>query len=181
MNISLNCTQCKKPFERSLREYNSKQLKRKSKPFCSRGCATIHRNLHTSKTDYVKRNPGLKNYSNNRLDEYSPFKFFISKSNTRSKNKNQRCDLDVEYLKQLWEVQNGICPYTALRMELCASTAAYEKSHSLKKASLDRIDSQLGYVRGNVEFVCLAINLAKNNYTKEEFLSFINEIKTSHP
>lgn len=43
------------------------------------------------------------------------------------------------------------------------------------KASLDRIDSSKGYIEGNVEFVCSAINLAKNNFSKEAMVSFLQE------
>jgi hypothetical protein len=47
----------------------------------------------------------------------------------------------------------------------------------MTKASLDRIDSTKGYIKGNVEFVCLAINYAKNKFSKEDTLTFLNEIK----
>jgi hypothetical protein len=55
----------------------------------------------------------------------------------------------------------------------------YRKLHSLTRASLDRIDSSKGYIKGNVEFVCLAINFAKNDFKKEEMKSFIKEIISS--
>jgi hypothetical protein len=44
-------------------------------------------------------------------------------------------------------------------------------------ASLDRIDSSKGYIEGNIEFVCLAINYAKNGFSKEETQNFIKMIK----
>jgi len=85
-------------------------------------------------------------------------------------------DIDAEYLRQVWVQQNGICPYTGIKMLLPPSSSKYHKINSLKKASLDRIDSRRGYVRGNVEFVCLAINYAKNKHTKNEMLDFINDV-----
>jgi hypothetical protein len=46
------------------------------------------------------------------------------------------------------------------------------------KASLDRIDPNKGYIIGNVEFVCYCINVMKNDFTKEEMIKFINQIKS---
>lgn len=65
-------------------------------------------------------------------------------------------------------------------MELPNNTSEFQKHHSLKRASLDRIDSSKGYVKGNVEFVCLLINMAKNSYSKKEVSSFFEEM-LAHP
>lgn len=78
-------------------------------------------------------------------------------------------DITPEYLKQLWDSQHGICPYTGFDMELIGN--------SLNQASLDRIDSTKGYIKGNVEFVCLFINLAKNKFPKEDVQEFIERLK----
>lgn len=85
-----------------------------------------------------------------------------------------RSEIDVQYLKELWDNQNGICPYTGIKMLLPKTSTDF--FHSLKKASLDRIDSKKGYIKGNVEFVCSAINLAKNSFTREEMKEFLSEI-----
>lgn len=86
-------------------------------------------------------------------------------------------NIDTSYLKTLWETQRGICPYTGIKMLLPNNTKTYAKVHSLRKASLDRIDSTKGYTKGNVEFVCYAINLAKNKFTKDEMKDFIRELR----
>lgn len=41
-----------------------------------------------------------------------------------------------------------------------------------KRASLDRIDSSKGYIKGNVQFVCHMANVAKNDYTYEQMIEF---------
>jgi len=48
--------------------------------------------------------------------------------------------------------------------------------HPLLQASLDRIDSSIGYIEGNVEFVCLFINLSKNSFSRQEFTTTINKV-----
>ena len=64
-------------------------------------------------------------------------------------------------------------------MILPRNTLEYNKTKSLMKASLDRIDSSKGYVEGNVEFVCCAINLAKNDFCKEAVVDFLNQTTAS--
>lgn len=43
------------------------------------------------------------------------------------------------------------------------------KKNSLYKASLDRIDSSLGYIEGNVQWVLREINFMKGNLDEEYF------------
>lgn len=170
--IKVKCYECENEFDKSLAEYNrSKKINRPH--FCSRSCSTIHRNKNLPSETYQKKCYKIKNHADNRRDEYSPFRAYLGKyrfSNIRHKN-----ELDVEYLKKLWESQNGVCPYTGLKMLLPQTSA--DKICSPKKASLDRIDSTKEYVKGNVEFVCMAINLAKNKFSKKDTLEFLNEIK----
>lgn len=172
--IKIICNECNVEFEKSLAEYTrSEKLNRQH--FCSRACSTTHRNKNVSPEIYRKKCYKIKNHADNRRDEYSPFRAYLGKyrfSNIRHKN-----ELDVEYLKLLWETQNGVCPYTGLKMLLPQTSA--DRISSPKKASLDRIDSSKGYVKGNVEFVCMAINLAKNKFTKQDTISFISEIKST--
>jgi len=49
----------------------------------------------------------------------------------------------------------------------------------LTSASLDRIDSSKGYIQGNVQFVAYGINLAKNNFSDADVISFLDSIHTS--
>jgi len=42
--------------------------------------------------------------------------------------------------------------------------------------SLDRIDSSVGYVRGNVQFVCNVVNRIKQELLQEELLQWCKRI-----
>ena len=169
--IKLICENCKVEFEREIKIYNYRQVKKKQLPFCNLSCSTIHRNKHTPKSSFINNGKRITQYANNKHDEFSQFRYFISKCKSRKKE----YDLDLQYLKNLWETQHGICPYTGIKMNLPENT--YSKTCNLKRASLDRIDSSLGYIKGNVEFVCLFINLAKNKYSKEKVIQFLLELK----
>lgn len=172
--IKLKCDECGKSFERLLKEYKRSQ-KRKRKSFCGRTCQARNGNRKRDTEFYKTHCYNISQHAGCRQDEYSPFRRFLSKSKfSIIKHGNK---LTLEYLKSLWEKQNGTCPYTGVKMILPKNTGKSNRIKSLKKASLDRIDSSKGYEEGNVEFVCLGINLAKSDRTKEEMISFVHEIK----
>jgi hypothetical protein len=89
----------------------------------------------------------------------------------------QLVTIDSQYLKELWEKQKGICPYTNIKLKLQVLSQSIDKNNPYIYASLDRIDSSKGYIQGNVEFVSLGINLLKNKYSKDCVINFINLIK----
>lgn len=97
-----------------------------------------------------------------------------------SKNQKTEFNITPEYLKKIWKKQKGICPYSKQKMELldCQKRRAMRgKRKHLRIASLDRINPNMGYIRGNVEFVCIPINSAKSTYTKEETMEFFDAIR----
>ena len=112
-----------------------------------------------------------------RLDQYSPFKYSLNKARSRSKSRGETTDLTLQYLKQIWENQNGLCPYTNIKMEMPRSSQDEDIKKSPTKLSLDRIDPSIGYIKGNVEFVCYCVNVMKNDFTKNQMVDFINQIK----
>jgi hypothetical protein len=42
--------------------------------------------------------------------------------------------------------------------------------------SVDRIDSSLGYIKGNIQLVCMAVNQMKNDLTVEQLKYFCKSI-----
>ena len=114
-----------------------------------------------------------------RLDQYSPFKYSLNKARSRSKSRSEVTDLTLEYLKEIWENQNGLCTYTNIKMEMPRSSQDEDIKKSPTKLSLDRIDPSIGYIKGNVEFVCYCINVMKNDFTKQEMIDFIKLINNN--
>jgi hypothetical protein len=93
-------------------------------------------------------------------------------SQTRSKRHGKtgakyQKTITTEYLLNLWFKQSGRCAITGKPM-------AY-KSGNLASVSIDRIDSNIGYIEGNVQLVCQAINLGKGAHTNQEIIAFWNE------
>ena len=86
----------------------------------------------------------------------------------RAKYRGKECDLTIDYIKDLWKKQNGKCAIT--RIPLIHPTKATNKC---LMASLDRIESDKGYIIGNVQFVTCAINYAKNSHSDSDIRDFI--------
>ena len=80
-------------------------------------------------------------------------------------------EIEVEYLEALWETQGGRCALTGVQMTT--------KFGSLFAASPDRIDSSRGYVKGNVQLVSKAANLAKGSASDEDLREWIAAIRSS--
>lgn len=185
--IKLLCEniECGKFFVRKYSEHSKNLNRGLTHTFCCASCAAKTRNKNMSseywKLQYekTKKHFDIKYYAGNRKSKFSPFKQFLNKAKCRSKNTTYICDLDLNYLKKLWDSQGGKCIYTNINMILPSTQKEYQNIHSLKKASLDRIDSSKGYIKGNVEFVCLAINYAKSTFSKMEMESFIRDLKLS--
>ena len=111
-------------------------------------------------------------------DTLHPFKWIKHCIKIRSNKHKEKTDVDEFFLRDLWNSQDGICPYTGIKMDLVQNSSKRKRGEMLpNQCSLDRIDSSKGYIKGNVEFVCLSINLAKNGFSKQQMLDFIKNIR----
>ncbi|WDI43375.1 hypothetical protein [Bremerella sp. P1] len=78
-------------------------------------------------------------------------------------------EIDLDFVVNLFKQQEGRCAISGLEME--------HKFNSLRSASIDRIDSSLGYVAGNVQIVCSFANFAKRHFPNDDMLSIVADIK----
>lgn len=154
--IELVCESCGTTFKREKREYKRNQKKGR-KSYCSRSCSG-RGNVGNIPKDKLGNVENLKKGS--QKDELSPFRYHLRKS----KSRNQEFNINLKYLKEVWENQKGKCIYTGVELEDWKDKG----NNSMYTASLDRIDSNKGYVIGNVQFVSKNINYMKNSLSHEE-------------
>ncbi len=158
------CFNCGKESEKALSELiRNEQLKRKN--FCSRKCS----GQNNLKNFGDKRNIGFSKNPKKR-DDFTPFRIHLR----RAKKRFKEVDITLEYLKEIWDKQNGICPYTNIKLVMPLNK---QKNNVFYTASLDRIDSSKGYIKGNIQFISTAINYMKAEATHEQTIEFINLIK----
>jgi len=169
--IEVKCDRCGNPYTK-LRCEHRRSLKLKRPHFCSLKCLTEYRNEKIGTTGWRK----IHNYL---VKEDSVFVHFVSLAWNKCQQRKKEFDLDVGYLKEVWSKQRGICPYTGIKMILPESGKSWDRTFTMDKMSLDRIDSAKGYVKGNVQFVCLGINYAKNKWSDSDMKLFIEKIRAN--
>lgn len=115
------------------------------------------------KEQYTKRL--LSNKGNQGIDRLITERYAGLKD--RAKKNGLLVDFDREYLKELWENQNHKCALSGIEM-----TTTFFQGRTLTNISVDRIDSSKGYIKENVQLVCMAINQMKSDMSKEELINF---------
>ncbi len=173
--IILNCAHCGESFEKEAREHRRQLKEGKSIFYCSLSCVCKERN---------KNNPPKGNVKNlqadNRRDEYTQFRWFVNRGNYRGKRKRKYgCDLTVEFLKELWDQQKGICSFTGWKFILPQDSSYAWDEKNPANASLDRIDNSKGYMQGNVRFISVMANLARQTFTDEQVRNFCKAVVTN--
>jgi hypothetical protein len=116
-------------------------------------------------------------------DALSPFKRLFAacagnQHGGRGSARGKPADIDAAFLRALWLAQAGRCPITGWELLLPVSlrAGAWPEGHSPRKASIDRIDQRLGYVRGNVRLVALIANYARHSWTDETVEQFARAV-----
>lgn len=80
-------------------------------------------------------------------------------------------DFKWDYLKELWIRQEGRCSISNINMTFIMNNGRVSTN-----VSLDRKDSSKGYIKGNVQLVCMAVNQMKNDLKIKELLYFCYNI-----
>lgn len=170
------CASCGKITEKRSTEINRQIKKGKKLFYCNLSCAGKMNHTHLKPyQEELKKNTGRGKWLRNK-DIYSQFRYHLNNAKRHSNNKNI-IDLDLEYLKFLWENQNGKCAVTGIDLEIKhIHTKKQRTNKSPYQASLDRIDNSKGYIKGNVRFVCYMFNIARNNFSDHDVLEFCKKV-----
>ena len=166
-DVELTCSNCSATFSRSLCEYR-RSNERLGRQFCSQSCRTSYSNRHLRDHDKLGNRGNLQ--ANNRKDSLSPFRWFLARC--RYRRTKWDCDLSLQTLVDLWQQQKGICPFTNWALTLPVNSTGFV-AKSMRNASLDRVNSAIGYMQSNVRLVALPINLPKKSFNDKELLKLL--------
>lgn len=73
------------------------------------------------------------------------------------------------------EREDGRCAVTKISLELRNRNGKTRQSNPFLIASLDRIDNSLFYQEGNVQWISVAMNFARNKIALDEFKEYLEE------
>jgi len=87
-----------------------------------------------------------------------------------AKKRNLEFNITLEYLQELLEQQNYKCNLTGLIIKCTRNRNKNRSTYEEQTASLDRIDSSIGYIEGNVQWVHKDVNKMKQNLPEKRFI-----------
>ena len=93
------------------------------------------------------------------------------KRGTKRKTRILDLNITIEDVWDLYQFQNGMCALSGIKLSLLSGHK--DRNYT---ASLDRIDSSKGYIKGNVQWVHKDINRMKQEFSAEKFLNLCKQI-----
>jgi hypothetical protein len=99
-------------------------------------------------------------------------KDFYSNIKRGAVERNIEFDITIEDLWKLFLQQNKKCALSGIELTF----SKIRKDTTGKTISLDRIDSSIGYIKGNIQFVHKHINIMKNSFDQDYFISLCEQI-----
>lgn len=179
--VEVRCKGCSSLFHVRKAEWNRRTQRNPACGFfCSNRCQANHGGKYNLGAHLgMGRVENFGSRRGRQKDEHSPFRYFLLKA--RGRPHGETTDLDLPYLKALWESQAGQCALSGITMNLPSGVGEWmADKHNPWKPSLDRVDSSRGYVRGNVRFVTLIANLCKQSFTDDVVLTFAEAVVRQH-
>jgi len=104
----------------------------------------------------------------------NPLRYRLNLARDRARRKKLEFNIDLRYLEDLLLKQDGKCPYTNVTLTHTENRLC--RGGGVETISIDRVDSDLGYVKGNIELVSSLVNTMKTDLTKEDFLRIVTLI-----
>lgn len=92
----------------------------------------------------------------------------LAGSKRHAKAKGHEHDLTLDFLRDLWKEQEGLCKYSGRSLGNIGD--------GFDSPSIDRIDNSKGYIQGNVQWLCWGINEMKKNYDEQFFFDLCSSI-----
>jgi hypothetical protein len=87
----------------------------------------------------------------------------------QKRNPPIKVEIDIEYIWNLFLKQERKCALTGINLKIALDS-------NDNTASLDRIDSSIGYVDGNVQWVHKHINFMKRIYSQDYFIEMCKKV-----
>lgn len=94
----------------------------------------------------------------------NPLRFIYRDAKKHAESYKREFKISLDDLVKISEIQNGKCALTGVLFD------------NDNPPSLDRIDSDLGYLLGNIQLILIQVNRMKSNFTQKEFIDMCTKI-----
>jgi hypothetical protein len=134
--------------------------------------AKLYGFCHTTILKHLDRLGIVKRRTSRR--EHQLLKSITNSIRSGAKYRNLVYELNEDYLYNLFFQQNCKCKLSGV--EIALPSDYLEFSTGVHTASLDRIDSSKGYIKGNVQWVHKKVNIMKQDMSDSEFIEWCRTI-----
>ncbi len=93
-----------------------------------------------------------------------------------AKNRGLSISITIKDIWNVYQKQNGTCSLSGLPISFFNTDARKNGT-----ASLDRVDSSLGYTIENIQWVHRDINKIKSNYKQQQFIELCHLVAKNNP
>ena len=98
---------------------------------------------------------------------------YFSNIKRRAKSRNMNFNINIKYIYNLYISQKKRCALSGVPIIIVKKNG---RNENYTTASLDRIDSKKGYIKGNVQWVHKDVNKMKFNLDQNKFVQWCNII-----
>lgn len=188
LELERKCSKCKIIFPLSYDFFYKDSKNKLGYQGICKACTKIKNKLHVDNhPEYVKRknkenydpNNNKRNYLRNRTVAMNRSKEYgrtirgrmynlLESARTRAKKKNIEIDIDLDFLLEVYENQNGKCKLTGVDF-LFENNEDGKRIYRPHSPSLDRINFEKGYTKDNIRLVCTNVNLSLNCFGDDIF------------
>lgn len=129
------------------------------------GCNNCSMEIRSKNCGRHKREKGYKNHCFKGYKELTGHQWRVCKIN--AKKRNILFNISIEYAYSILEQQKFKCNLSGIDIEL-----GKPENNGRWTATIDRIDSSLGYEEGNIQWLHKDINTMKWDFSQEKFLEY---------
>jgi len=159
-NIATNCEKC----DVELNEANRARNNKSGKLWCI--CNKCYSQKRKTYRNNLSSKIKSKEYALKRRESnWNNYLFSLVKK------RYPDTDLSPEYIKEMWNKQNGLCFWFKIPMTITA------KNKFPSKPSIDRIDNDKQYTKDNCVLCCYSANIGRNINNVDDWNDFLNLIK----
>lgn len=154
---------------REIKDLNEENFVRRSTENGWRGrCRICHNKNARVRQEMSKTELATNKRYRDKYKKEKPLETILKIAKGNAKRTYKEFNISILDLKELWENQNGKCYYTDRDMKF---EVGFDDS-----VSIDRINSDQGYIKGNIALCQRKVNVMKNNASIEELLKFCKDI-----